>query len=67
MIGSSQEKILDIVISVMVKLKKNITNTSIRQFISGQIMHNTELCAKVKKLRSAQISEYCAKHNIKYD
>ena len=66
MLTTTQEKILDSVISIMLKLQKTITNETIRQFIMTQIMHKTELCSKVRKLRSVQISEYCAKHKIKY-
>lgn len=66
MISSSQEKILDLIVLTLKQKDKEITNTAIRLFISTQILHQTELCAKVKKLRSAQISEYCAIHKIKY-
>jgi len=66
MLTTSQEKILDSIVSTLLKLQKTITNETIRQFIMTQIMHKTELCSKVRKLRTTQISEYCAKHKIKY-
>ena len=66
MLTSRQEKILDEIVSIMLKSGKKITNEAIRLFVSTQVLQKTHLFAKTHNLRSSQIGDYCKVHKINY-